>query len=226
MRIGMLALLVTLLAACGGDEKGPAGDGSEKSSPGPESDAGPKASAFTKEQLQELADRAIPGWKKHPPKVTDTYAQFSVKREELTEKGMTFSAFVKIATCPDIELCYTLDPENRMNKMWGKQAQEAVTKDAKDGIAELASLELQGGRMALALYTCGFHTWDDGKGKSSNLGMQLRFHDGGNAIRMMISVSGQKDVSTSKELSAYMTRDAALAAAREIFAVYADDFAK
>lgn len=222
MRTSILTLALVLATGCGGDATGSSGGGSGDDG----ADAGPKPSAFGKEKLQELADREIPGWTKHPPMVKDTYVQFSVKRETKTEKGLTYNVLVRIAACPDIELCFSLDPENRMNKMWGKQSREMVAKQAQDGIVEYGAMPLQDGRKALGLYTCAFQVSDDGKSRSSNLGLQLRYHDGGNAIRMMISASGPKDVANSQELSALMTKDAALAAAREIFAVYADDFGK
>jgi hypothetical protein len=221
MRRPVLCCLLLVLSACGDDDSTPKP---------PESGAGPaRADAperFSPDVLKELSARTVDGWHAKNARATDKIAQVTYAREAPTAKNLKLSVVVKIGVCPgNVALCYSTDPEDPGNKLWARQARDAmVRQNAKDAIASAESFELQGGRQALGLYRAGLARSADGKGTSTTLGMDVRHCNGANAIHMMIITSGEKSASDSEELSSYLSKDDAIAAAREVFAAFADKF--
>jgi hypothetical protein len=216
--IGCLALA---LAACGGDHSPAKPSGGDSDSAG----AAVRAN-LSPDEFEELSKRTLEGWEVKGARATDKSARVTLTREAPTSQGLALNVIVKIGICPDdLALCYSTDPGNPGNKMWAQQARDSMAKqNAKDAIAHIGAVELQDGRQALGLYRAGRAGTADGKGTGTTLGMDVRYCDGANAILMTITVSGEKKASNSEELSAYLSRSDATAAAREVFALYADKF--
>lgn len=223
--IVLLIALTLGLCACGDEatvETDPQGEGS--------GDSKPKATrpAFTVDDAKRMANTDVEGFKRYNTPIEKLAARWRYESEETTAGGATMVINVMVDTCESPSLCYALDPQDRMNTIFLKQAKEALVKrKMQDPVVTLEPVELEGGRVGLAFYRRGYAEFEHKPGlmsRESTHALQFRFHDGANGITIDVYPRKSGSLSTREEFEARASQDEVFQAAHRVFRALADNF--
>ncbi len=232
-------VLLIAVAGCGGDEDGGSGGGANASSSGgapsgsggvgPEAAKPAKRPALTEADFTKLSSRTLAGFSAAVSRVSERQLLMTFTSDEKTPGGVKIIVHARIQPC-DAMACYSMDPTDKMNEQWAKQAREMLVKQGyEDGVFDVGTFELAAGYGGFMYFQLAHKIVEREGGLQSKTGVHgfnVRYHDGSNAIQLQVYKRGSFDADSTADLERAMPRAMAEEAARKVFGLYADLFEK
>lgn len=226
LRCGMTTLLVLALSACGGEDKGGAGEGGGAKPP---AEKPAKRPALTEGDYTRISTRTLAGFTGSVSTLNEKRLGMVYVSEEKTPRGVKLAVFATLQPC-DISVCYSMDPDDALNKQWAKQGIDGLTEQGYESpVFDVGPFELAEGYTGLMHYQRGHKVemLEGGrKSRSVRHSFNVRYDDDSNTVQLRVYTQGSVGAESVEDLEQAMPRAMAEDAARKVFGLYADLFEK